>query len=583
MASDPCVFDKILRKETPATAETEAPPFDEEEWSDVTTLLEEASVEMKEGEMLHTKLFTLRDSMSATEIMDPKMDTGLGAAFVNTYEEHVAAGTMPDTSKFSLPQVLAIMDRLLQCEAAWYDGHPLVYTLYTCYSVHQPKEIANPWLRDYVISLLKTADNVRNIVASAQINEEEDFCTGLSGFGELNVAVTWDELNAALSVADKQLSAAVKCMTPVAGCEDAQIISAVLARLQFRKALITLYNGLKKRNVTILKKAAEEAQQKLELVKQSCTELVKCDVPPYTFEPKIARRLLMPTSVRQITLPSLADALEAISLQIANIVKACNIPINVNMQGMMNYTTQFMETHPCIVSRSWLFCILTWGEKAFGKKLEQLCADAMISMPIPPAKVHDPSAKRFVEDFTKHWVHALQVLCLNAARQQRRLPEVVRKLEYMQGEAHQLDTQLTANSPIHKLAPEAHGDCKCADSNAHKPRPPQYFLNFVSHVKYLLLVRYLQLGFINNVYEPPEFQMIAWYIDYVTAVHITQYAEYKMRYLQEHELEAAARKGVPEKKATKKATEVAKAAPHTALQIFLDAQQNTIRGVFRVS
>eukprot|EP00292_Cryptomonas_paramecium_P032256 CAMPEP_0113674926 /NCGR_PEP_ID=MMETSP0038_2-20120614/7713_1 /TAXON_ID=2898 /ORGANISM="Cryptomonas paramecium" /LENGTH=81 /DNA_ID=CAMNT_0000591607 /DNA_START=127 /DNA_END=368 /DNA_ORIENTATION=+ /assembly_acc=CAM_ASM_000170 len=48
------------------------------EWRDLTDLIKsEAFSELGKGHMLHADSFQLGDSMSALEMMDPKMDAGL--------------------------------------------------------------------------------------------------------------------------------------------------------------------------------------------------------------------------------------------------------------------------------------------------------------------------------------------------------------------------------------------------------------------------------------------------------------------------------------------------------------------------
>ncbi len=48
------------------------------EWKDLTSLIKESAYkELQEGQMMHADSFHLGDSMSALELMDPKMDAGL--------------------------------------------------------------------------------------------------------------------------------------------------------------------------------------------------------------------------------------------------------------------------------------------------------------------------------------------------------------------------------------------------------------------------------------------------------------------------------------------------------------------------
>lgn len=51
---------------------------------------------------------------SDVQIMDPKMDSGIDAEGVYTFEEAEKAGLLP--SELSVPEVIAIMDELFCCE-----------------------------------------------------------------------------------------------------------------------------------------------------------------------------------------------------------------------------------------------------------------------------------------------------------------------------------------------------------------------------------------------------------------------------------------------------------------------------------
>ena len=56
------------------------------EWRDLTALVKESAFkELQDGQMMHSDSFQLGDSMSALELMDPKMDAGLVNPAVRTY------------------------------------------------------------------------------------------------------------------------------------------------------------------------------------------------------------------------------------------------------------------------------------------------------------------------------------------------------------------------------------------------------------------------------------------------------------------------------------------------------------------
>ena len=66
------------------------------------------------GQLIHLQSFTLFDAMSAIEIMDPKMDTGM---LLEEDEKNHKDDTAFNVERILEPrELLWIMDRLLSCE-----------------------------------------------------------------------------------------------------------------------------------------------------------------------------------------------------------------------------------------------------------------------------------------------------------------------------------------------------------------------------------------------------------------------------------------------------------------------------------
>ncbi|KAG1450896.1 hypothetical protein G6F56_008225 [Rhizopus delemar] len=98
------------------------------QWKDITQFLDEATNDFQVGQLLNLKSFTLFEAMSAIEIMDPRMDTGVP---VEATEKNI------DISKRLSPEeTLGVMDSLVTREIAWLSGHSLSQTVYTCIYFH---------------------------------------------------------------------------------------------------------------------------------------------------------------------------------------------------------------------------------------------------------------------------------------------------------------------------------------------------------------------------------------------------------------------------------------------------------------
>lgn len=93
--------------------------------------------------------------MSAIEIMDPRMDTGmLVKEKPNTFDI---------LKRISIEETLGMMDRLLTREMAWISGHSLSQTVYTCIYFHHiqilnqlPMPTLTSSMDDIIYGVLKT-------------------------------------------------------------------------------------------------------------------------------------------------------------------------------------------------------------------------------------------------------------------------------------------------------------------------------------------------------------------------------------------------------------------------------------------
>jgi hypothetical protein len=155
---------------------------------------------MELGQMLFRENFGLFEAMSALEVfigetlysetlqqmMDPKMDGGMSGVSVSySLDEKIEMGILPDDSKFSIPELLSIMDYLLACEVSsscgrhayksskitWLHGEPSIQTIFSCIYTQRISLISNPYLDIYCKLMLKTDALIRNSIIRGDIYE----------------------------------------------------------------------------------------------------------------------------------------------------------------------------------------------------------------------------------------------------------------------------------------------------------------------------------------------------------------------------------------------------------------------------
>eukprot|EP01088_Endostelium_zonatum_P016405 TRINITY_DN441_c0_g3_i5.p1 TRINITY_DN441_c0_g3~~TRINITY_DN441_c0_g3_i5.p1 ORF type:complete len:141 (-),score=38.88 TRINITY_DN441_c0_g3_i5:61-483(-) len=87
------------------TFESKTPPK-YHEWVDFNEIVSTAAKDMEPGQMMQVNGFGLYEAMSAMEIMDPKMDSGMNAEGVYNLDEARKLGLFSE-SDLTIPQIIA--------------------------------------------------------------------------------------------------------------------------------------------------------------------------------------------------------------------------------------------------------------------------------------------------------------------------------------------------------------------------------------------------------------------------------------------------------------------------------------------
>ncbi|KAI5401384.1 hypothetical protein KIW84_066020 [Lathyrus oleraceus] len=170
-------LDCANEQQTPIQLRPHIPSSDNSAWADVSPLLHAACQDIQEGDLIHGDNFNLYVVMSALEIMDPKMDSGMDSTYYSL-DEAIENGVAPvpiSVDKTTDVQcIIGIMDHLLACEAKWHKGHSLTQTIYSCLYLLRPERTSShALLHSYFQVIRATYKEVLSAVADARTHEEE--------------------------------------------------------------------------------------------------------------------------------------------------------------------------------------------------------------------------------------------------------------------------------------------------------------------------------------------------------------------------------------------------------------------------
>ncbi|KAI8885702.1 Mak10-domain-containing protein [Backusella circina FSU 941] len=490
-------------------------------WKDITQFLDEATNDFDVGQLVHLPSFTLYDAMSAIEIMDPRMDTGM------TIEEN----TFDIKKHLSTRESLWIMDRLLTCEMAWISGHSLSQTVYTCTYFHHVKvlnetpmptlsskanEIIYGVLKTYVLATVKSCHYIWTEMTQGNVYEEEDFTTNLFG-------LSFDDQNPDIVILN-DLDTSIMLLNHLLNTtsEDKEMVQAFLDRLQIRKCYLMSLIYFSQKEGSHLSQAKADLNRIMAYAKTYKETIPWGEKVEGAFDPNISRKLTSQTPPRHVELLSEERSFDEFMLLVSRLSSICDVMDFPSVTSLMNFFIHFGSTtpYPDAFSRSKLNTLLFHNQRIFGT----LQVSSVILLSIeetvrPPAwwlnmnhrsipsnvdKKDLQSARdalhRFLERISMVFLECFRIQCHNRSRQRRMLCKVVGEWEVLQEEAAAID------EIFHELQP-------------HGEEVPFYFSSWAYNIKLNMIETLLFLGFELELYGQHEHIMIYWYIQCVLGSH----------------------------------------------------------------
>ncbi|KAF9429398.1 hypothetical protein BGZ76_001357 [Entomortierella beljakovae] len=469
---DQDVIDKPTQRIASKTAQLSLNSGSLYPYEDVTELLENATKDLKTGELIQLETFSLFDAMCAIVIMDPKMDTGM------ILDEYANLPQYDINRPINPKEFIWIFDNILSGQMTWLSGHALSQTLFTsCYilrvfeinmdsestgnpnraqqATQQPKEFVTLVLRSCALAIAKSCALIWDEMKKGQVYEEEDFMTNLFGvtlyenYPTGSLMVSLDQAEYWMEELGKQW------IDSNYGPESTNVYRGVMERIQYA------------RNFFIQFAAQKPA--------------------PGAF----------PRSILQTVLYD--DQVIMGSRMVQEVIRE-----------------SIQET---VAPAQWIFEIFD----ELPSDLDKVKASSLRSIP-----EHDESElstmKRqiqsrlllFIEKAIRPFVDTLQIVGQNTSRQRRNLRKIVQLWEGLQGEAERFDDD------VHVVLAEMRAQQESETIESPPPEvilQPFYFVSWVYHMKLWVMEWLLLLGFELELYSTFEYSMIYAYVDCVLGAH----------------------------------------------------------------
>ncbi|KAJ3892376.1 Mak10 subunit, NatC N-terminal acetyltransferase-domain-containing protein [Lentinula edodes] len=284
---------------------------------DVTSVFALASQEMDPGSIVAIDAFSLSDAMTATEIGEPRLDTGIQLENTERPQFDPLTPLLPE-------EICWIIDRSMAYETEWHASNPLAHTVFTLLYVHclndvdpdvlpflpmidldssRPLELITVILRAYTSGLLKSCSLVWNELSKGSLLDTEDWQSDKS---DVSLLEGWP-----VKAAIARLETALAWLSTTT---KGSFVSGFKIVVQFRRTILLLLNSTEAlpRGPEDFNQLLQSARHSLSVIRAHPCESISSSSPAHAaFDPYIARQLNTFLPVRVINVPSLEQTCDA--------------------------------------------------------------------------------------------------------------------------------------------------------------------------------------------------------------------------------------------------------------------------------
>ncbi|KAH9653347.1 MAK10 [Citrus sinensis] len=514
------------------------PSGDNTVWADISPLLDAACKELGDGEMIHGENFNLFAAMSALEIMDPKMDSGIVSKYCSldeAIEDGAAPVPLSHDKTIDVQSIIDIMDHLLACEATWHSGHSLAQTVFSCiYLLRLDRTSSHAILHSYCRVIRATCKAVVSVVSDARTHEEEDLFSMTYG---LPLDGDGDEkclsfLNAVEETICRQLRAYIEPLQHNLDLEEG-FCKALLCRLRFRKHFFHTLACMRRpqgRGFEMARKHIASCILELESILKSA-EFLRFGVcgtckdgiegkttasghTPIGFDASLNSRSAAPTPPRAIKILSWKRAVEYFVKLLHDLDVICSYSLDPSLEGVLRFVVQFQKSKPDLVARAHLQVLLVQDGKLYGRY--PIFAVITKASALPEfTKNHDIQKSECFMQLGQLVINMLKILCTNAAWQRRKLGKILQdwRVIYVQ-------LELALRNEVGEVSSNM-------DDEKMSVKILRHVLNWVEEQTYWIASRFLMLGFELDLYSPSEYCMVYWYL-YVVLIKLAEKTHFRM-------------------------------------------------------
>ena len=448
-------------------------------YADVTERFRMAFRSLSSGQLIALPSFSLLESMSAVQLMDRKLDSGMTLMTCAGLQER----GLKSLRDFTQEETVGLVDEMVRRLALWLEGESLVCTLLCCLYLHDPAWYSDsPALKFVFESVFALIDGVSFLTSKATCLRDDD------------VAFNFCKVSRETKTPQEILS------DYKAAERESQSNSALLPRLQLFRSLLETVEGLRKPECEGLR----DLDGCLQAMEESCQAIQtqSFPAPEAAFDSNYALRYVnnFPAHKMPITVTyTLAMALTRLNKVVAAVrhmqsLQRCK-DIDELVAGVGTLPSWDILSR---ISLDYQLCSLGEPTKVLGGKLlSELITASMVKAGLDLKTVQGTEA--FVSFTNRVELVLKEVVRLrlkNPTRQRRSLWKHFPDLNILLSESEYAEPQRA------------------------KRKPPVLF-NWMFKRLTGYMLEFLQSAGALELYNPGELGMVMFYQDYLLGLHIS--------------------------------------------------------------
>ena len=543
------------------------PQYVDEAWEDVTERYQDLTHRLPPERIMGVEGFQLENVMHAIEVMDAKMDCGVGYQNRRTRQEVLESGDVK--SNPTELEVRALMRFLFKAEASYLSGQLLPCNMLLCIYFHRRELVAeHPILRSYMQALCVSIHTTNNLILVGDVAEQEEFVA-------LTYSVDYCELvtpGEAATALEQTLGAYRKAGKERLEKEGRTAFSAeeeamrkeIIFYIEFRILYLRLAANLASRQLKKAEKSLAQWSEKMQAVREAkllpeetstvrpsgASPAAAPPPPQHTKDDPLLEGMvfleacawLAPSVPHPPVLPNLSETLSLFETLAEEHQELCRVEEKcTSLATLVDYTETFSarKPQPHLVSRSRLMLLL-YEKNLILKKHKltdmivkhlaedlgaplyaSLLSDPLTMSNLPAVAIveegrlyqgtsiegHRPNQaqlKEFLEAFQKCILNYLHSLLHNRARLRRKIANLFVDWGWLQGTAWEVDQYVFDGGLIlDKGVPDEVAQRTIVLSGM--------VFDFVLSCMSL----FLNLGFELELFTNTEIRQMLWYAEYV--------------------------------------------------------------------